>query len=392
MGIFQYFRKTNNATSETPLEVHVDNPMQSFSTPFGKIGDGNLSLPYVRAYGSEPWVRFGNDNLYPQLINQIYYQSPLNGSIVNYKVNAVIGGGWEINSVNPTAKDKVDEYTFIKVNKMKKLVRQITKDLIMHGRICILVNESNGKVKLTRVGPEKVRNNEMKTLFTLSDDWARSVNIRSIRPHTPGCKGESMYYFEIDSDAGQDIYPIPAYSSAMNSAFLDGEMSYLQKSNIVNSIFPSFMVKLAKSFGSEDEAQQFRDTINKAKGAPAAGRIMTFIANTPEQLPSIEAIPMNGNDKVFDSTLMRVDANICRAHQIDPLLMGIRVTGGIGGQGNELQVSYTIFEKNVVMPLRDMLTECVDELFSIGNLTSTIEINNYQIISEVIVDVTDKKI
>ena len=186
MGIFQYFRKTNNATSETPLEVHVDNPMQSFSTPFGKIGDGNLSLPYVRSYGSEPWVRFGNDNLYPQLINQIYYQSPLNGSIINYKVNAVIGGGWEINSVNPTAKDKVDEYTFIKVNKMKKLVRQITKDLIMHGRICILVNEYNGKVKLTRVGPEKVRNNEMKTLFTLSDDWARSVNIRQIKPHIPG--------------------------------------------------------------------------------------------------------------------------------------------------------------------------------------------------------------
>lgn len=374
---------------QTTVVTTQDGPLYSqFSTPFGKIGEGNLSLPYVRGYGSERYIRFGNDNLFPQIVNQMYFQSALNGSIINYKSNAVIGGGYELISNDTSGLQKVKEYTFIKKNKFNKLLRQLTKDLIMHGRICVIIDPTMKDVSLVRVGPEKVRTNITKTLHTISDDWARSSGMYEIRPYYVGCKEKTLFVYEIDGDAGQDIYPIPQYCSALNDAFLDGEMSYLQKSNIINSIFPSFMIKLAKKFGSQDEINQFKDTINKAKGAPSAGRIMTFVANSIDQLPTIETIPTNNNDKIFDSTLQRVDANICRAHSIDPLLMGIRISGSLGN-GNELGQSYTIFEKNVVMPLREMVEEIADELLFIADVKSTIKINNYQIIDDVIVDKTN---
>ena len=374
---------------QTVVVTSEDGPLYSqFSTPFGKIGEGNLSLPYVRGYGSERYIRFGNDNLFPQIVNQMYFQSALNGSIINYKSNAVIGGGYELISNDTTAVQKVKEYTFIKKNKFNKLMRQLTKDLIMHGRVCIIIDPTTKDISVKRVGPEKVRVNISKTIYTISDDWARSVGMYEIAPYYVGAKEKTLFVYEIDGDAGQDIYPIPQYCSALNDAFLDGEMSYLQKSNIINSIFPSFMLKLAKKFGSQDEINQFKDTINKAKGAPNAGRIMTFVANSVDQLPTIETIPTNNNDKIFDSTLQRVDANICRAHSIDPLLMGIRISGSLGN-GNELQQSYTIFEKNVVMPLREMMEEVGDELLFIAGINSTIKINNYQIIGEEIVDKTN---
>jgi capsid portal protein len=375
--------------NETKQEVVVNEPLySSFSTPFGKIGDGNLSLPYVRSYGSEPYVRFGNDNLYPQIINQCYYSSPLNGSIINFKTNAVIGGGFEIVSDDTTALQKVKEYTFIKKNKFNKVVRQISKDLIMHGRICIIIDPTNKDISIKRVGPERVRVNNNKSIYTTSDDWSRSVNMVEYPLYNPSLTCKSMFIYEIDGDAGQDIYPIPQYCSALNDAYLDGEIPYLQKSNIINSIFPSFMITIAKKFGNQEEINAFKDTINKAKGAPEAGRIMTFVANSADQLPKIDAIPSNGNDKIFDSTTQRVDANICRAHSIDPLLMGIRVSGSLGN-GNELNQSYTIFEKNVVMPLRELITEACDEILAIGKLNSTITINDYQIISGEIVDKTN---
>lgn len=375
---------------QTTVVTTQDGPLYSqFSTPFGKIGEGNLSLPYVRGYGSERYVRFGNDNLFPQIVNQMYFNSALNGSIINYKANATIGGGYELISNDTSAVQKVKEYTFIKKNKFSKLMRQLTKDLIMHGRVCVIIDPTMKDISIKRVGPEKVRVNISKTLYTISDDWARSVGMYEIKPYYVGCNEKTLFVYEIDGDAGQDIYPIPQYCSSLNDAFLDGEMSYLQKSNIINSIFPSFMIKLAKKFGSQDEINQFKDTINKAKGAPSAGRIMTFVANSPDQLPTIETIPTNNNDKIFDSTLQRVDANICRAHSIDPLLMGIRISGSLGN-GNELQQSYTIFEKNVVMPLREMMEEVGDELLFIADVKSSIKINNYQIIGEEIVDKTNQ--
>ena len=383
MGFWNFNKK------ETTMVTTQEGPLYSaFSTPFGKIGEGNLSLPYIRGYGSERFIRFGNDNLFPQIVNQMYFQSALNGSIINYKANATIGGGYEIISNDKSAVQKIKEYTFIKKNRFNKLIRQLTKDLIMHGRVCIIIDPTTKDISIKRVGPEKVRVNISKTIYTISDDWARSVGMYEIAPYYVGAKEKTLFVYEIDGDAGQDIYPIPQYCSALNDAFLDGEMSYLQKSNIINSIFPSFMIKLAKKFGSQDEINQFKDTINKAKGAPSAGRIMTFVANSPDQLPTIETIPINNNDKIFDSTLQRVDANICRAHSIDPLLMGIRVSGSLG-TGNELQQSYVIFEKNVVMPLREMMEEIADELLFIADIKSNLKINNYQIIGEMIVDKTN---
>lgn len=381
MGFFNFGKKQEIKIEEGPL-------YSTFNTPFGKIGEGNLSLPYVRGYGSERYVRFGNDNLFPQIVNQMYFNSALNGSIINYKANATIGGGFELISNDTSAVQKVKEYTFIKKNKFSKLMRQLTKDLIMHGRVCVIIDPTMKDISIKRVGPEKVRVNISKTLYTISDDWARSVGMYEIKPYYVGCNEKTLFVYEIDGDAGQDIYPIPQYCSSLNDAFLDGEMSYLQKSNIINSIFPSFMIKLAKKFGTQDEINQFKDTINKAKGAPSAGRIMTFVANSPEQLPTIETIPTNNNDKIFDSTLQRVDANICRAHSIDPLLMGIRISGSLGN-GNELAQSYTIFEKNVVMPLREMMEEVGDELLFIADVKSSVKINNYQIIGEEIVDKTN---
>lgn len=380
MAWYNFGKKQEMKIEEGPL-------YSTFNTPFGKIGEGNLSLPYVRGYGSERYVRFGNDNLFPQIVNQMYFNSALNGSIINYKANATIGGGFELISNDTSAVQKVKEYTFIKKNKFSKLMRQLTKDLIMHGRVCVIIDPTMKDISIKRVGPEKVRVNISKTLYTISDDWARSVGMYEIKPYYVGCNEKTLFVYEIDGDAGQDIYPIPQYCSSLNDAFLDGEMSYLQKSNIINSIFPSFMIKLAKKFGSQDEINQFKDTINKAKGAPSAGRIMTFVANSPEQLPTIETIPTNNNDKIFDSTLQRVDANICRAHSIDPLLMGIRISGSLGN-GNELVESYNIFEKNVVMPLREMMEEVGDELLFIADVKSSIKINNYQIVDGVITDRT----
>src|SRR5690606_31695270 len=211
---------------EQPTQVEVKQPFYSeFSTPFGKIGSGDLTKPYVRATSTaEPYVRFGYDNLYPQLINQMYY-SPLNGAIIDHKTLAVLGNGFELESVNKSGEQRVKAFEFMRKNQFRKLIRQSTKDLIMHGRVCILVmRASNGSVTFKRIGPEKVRTNEAKTIFTICDDWSTHLGKRSYPKFQPNLDGESLLCFEIDDCAGQDIYPLPSYTSALNWAYLESEM------------------------------------------------------------------------------------------------------------------------------------------------------------------------
>jgi hypothetical protein len=383
MGIFDRFKQPKTEVLEG---------YQSFSTPFGKIGGGNLTLPYVNGrYQVAGYVPFGQDNLFPETLNQLYYMSPLHGAIVDFKVNAAIGAGYELKTDKLTPDEKLALYTFEKKMKLSKSVKGVTKQLVMHHRVYFkLYFDEKGKVKtIENVSPEKVRINNKKNCYYLCDDWSSRIDVEPVTPYHPLNTDKcQLWAYELPS-IGQDYYPLPQYSSALNFAFLSGELSYFAKSNIQNSIFPSFAMMFPKRPQSEEEKKVLRDTIDRMKGAANAGKGVAFFANSQDQLPKIESIPTNQNDKLFHEASALNTEQICFAHTIDPILMGVRTTGSLGG-GADIKQAYVIFEKNVVIPLREQVTEIFQELLNVCRLNAEFNIRNFQIINETIVERDEK--
>jgi hypothetical protein len=55
--------------SKPQTTTEVVEGYQSFSTPFGRVGDANLSLPYVNGrYQIAGYIPFGQDNMFPCLL------------------------------------------------------------------------------------------------------------------------------------------------------------------------------------------------------------------------------------------------------------------------------------------------------------------------------------
>jgi hypothetical protein len=361
---------------------------QSFSTPFLKVGGANLTLPYVNGRNqTNGYIPFGQDNLFPELINQIFYSSPLHGSIVGYKVNAAVGGGFNIVADRLTPQDKLELYTLERKLNIKKIVPAVTQQLILHNRVYFKLCFDD-KMKLTKIinlSPEKLRVNLDRKRYYICDDWSARIGVQEIRRYTPTSRDyEQLFVYEVES-IGQDFYPLPSYTSSLNYAFLSGELSYFAKSNIQNSVFPSFAMMFPKRPQSEEEKNMIRNTIDRLKGSANAGKAVAFFANSAEQLPKIESLPTNGNDKLFQEASQLNTEQICFSHTIDPILMGIRTTGSLGN-GSDIKQAYIIFEKNVVMPLRDMVADIFNELLFIAKIDADFTINNYQIINEAIVE------
>ena len=314
--------------------------------------------------------------------------SPLHGAIVDFKVNATIGAGYELKTDKLTPDEKLALYTWEKKMRLSKSVKAITKQLVMHHRVYFkLYFDDKGKVKtIENVSPEKVRINAKKDRYFLCDDWSSRIDVEEVKPfhplNTDRCQ---LWAYELPS-IGQDFYPLPQYSSALNFAFLSGELSYFAKSNIQNSIFPSFAMMFPKRPQSEEEKKVLRDTIDRMKGAHNAGKGVAFFANSQDQLPKIESIPTNQNDKLFQEASALNTEQICFAHTIDPILMGVRTTGSLGG-GADIKQAYVIFEKNVVIPLREQVTEVFQELINVCRLNAVFTVKNFQIINETIVEV-----
>ena len=361
---------------------------QSFSTPFLKVGGANLTLPYVNGRNqTNGYIPFGQDNLFPELLNQIFYSSPLHGSIVGYKVNAAVGGGFNIVADRLTPQDKLELYTLERKLNIKKVVPAVTQQLILHNRVYFKLCFDD-KMKLTKIvnlSPEKLRVNLDRKRYYICDDWSSRIGVQEIRRYTPTSRDyEQLFVYEVEC-IGQDYYPLPQYTSALNFAFLSGELSYFAKSNIQNSVFPSFAMMFPKRPQSEEEKNMIRNTIDRLKGAANAGKAVAFFANSQDQLPKIESLPTNGNDKLFQEASQLNTEQICFSHTIDPILMGIRTTGSLGN-GSDIKQAYIIFEKNVVMPLREMVADIFNELLFIAKIDADFTINNYQIINEAIVE------
>jgi hypothetical protein len=361
---------------------------QSFSTPFLKVGGANLTLPYVNGRNqTNGYIPFGQDNLFPELLNQIYYSSPLHGSIVGYKVNAAVGGGFNIVADRLTPQDKLELYTLERKLNIKKIVPAVTQQLILHNRVYfkLCFDEKMKLTKIVNLSPEKLRVNLDRKRYYICDDWSSRIGVQEIKRYTPTCRDyEQLFVYEVEC-IGQDFYPLPQYTSALNFAFLSGELSYFAKSNIQNSVFPSFAMMFPKRPQSEEEKNMIRNTIDRLKGAANAGKAVAFFANSAEQLPKIESLPTNGNDSLFQEASQLNTEQICFSHTIDPILMGIRTTGSLGN-GSDIKQAYIIFEKNVVMPLRDMVADIFNELLFIAKIDADFTINNYQIINEAIVE------
>jgi hypothetical protein len=375
--------------SKPQATTEVVEGYQSFSTPFQKVGGANLSLPYVNGrYQVAGYIPFGQDNMFPELLNQLYYTSPLHGAIVDFKTNAIVGGGYTLETAKMSSEDKLKLYTFEKKMKLNKTSKAIAQQLIVHHRVYfkLCYNEKGELYKIYNVSPEKVRVARDKVTYFLCDDWSARIDVVPIkRAHPTNRDLEQLYVYEIMT-LGQEWYSLPQYTSALNFAFLSGELSFFAKSNIQNSVFPSFAMMFPKRPQSEEEKNMIKNTIDRLKGAANAGKAVAFFANSAEQLPKIESLPVNNNDKLFHEASALNTEQICFSHTIDPILMGVRTTGALGG-GADIKQAYVVFEKNVVMPLRDQVEEIVNELLHLAKIPGKYMINNFQIINETIVEI-----
>lgn len=396
MSFWNYF---SNKQVSAPAQSDTSNKSvgQMLSTPYREVGGNNLSLPYINEmYRVNNMVRFGDDNLYPQFLNQMAISSPLHGAIIKFVTSAAVGAGYEWQDKG-TAEMKVNISMFENKYKFKRLVRTLTKDFYIHGRVTCLVvvtmvKDAQGKIvpkkTFKRIDPACIRNNRTNTEFEYSRDWSTQIEREFLPVYTDACnkEGRYLYNYQIDTP-GQDVYPLAEYNAANNWIFLDGEQSYLHKANLQNSIFPSLVLSRPKEFTSIEEVQKYKAGIQNQKQTGNTGNILVFTANSKDELPTITEVNANKNDNLFLQTSKEIKDNICFAHNINPSIIGIKYAGSMGNN-QELQTSYGIFEKNVVLPLREEMEYILNDLIQLTGMHNTIVINNFQLIDQVIVDTT----
>jgi len=387
----------NTNTPQVKVEQTTQTPV--FQQNFNLLGNNKVNYDYNNPLISEvlttEYIYFGEDNAYPNILNELYYSSPFHSSIINFKSLNLVGAGYQIiPNMGITERQKID------MNQMKFIFNdafmdKMSSDFLIHGRLTWKVywNDEHTKiVNIERIEPAWIRATEKNefgkvTKYAIGEDWQNKLRNNRARKYVyiPAFdtykKDEKvqLWTYQIFSP-GLEYYCQPTYANAANWIYLDGQISYYHKSNIENSINPSVVMKFYEKPANEQEKQEFTSRLKRdMSGARNSGKVLVFFSSGKDLAPDIESVEANKLDEAFVVTQEMIVKNIAFAHTIDPVLMGISTPGALG-QSQQLETAYSIFQNTFVKPNQNTLNKVLNYFLDINNVPATIKLKHYQII------------
>jgi ribosomal protein S25 len=323
------------------------------------IAFADVKLPQLIEKKGEGWIRFGEDNDYPDHLLRMFNKSSKHNAIILGKVNYIVGNGFQ-DAPAPNPEESMDD-----------LLKKTATDIETFGG-CYLELHYNalGEVaQVYHVPYNKVRSNKENTQFWIRDNWkdVKYRNTETIRMgYNPerGVEDKVQVLFYKEYRPGLETYTYPGYVGALNWIETDIEVSKFHLSTIKNGMFSSKFINFYQGVPSEEEQREIEKNFKrKFTGSENAGGIVIGFNNDPNKRPSVDDLSNTELDKHFDILNKTIMQEIFTGHQItSPMLFGIRVEGQLGGH-SEMMDSYEIFKQTYINDKQQAIERLFTDIF-----------------------------
>jgi len=335
------------------------------------------------------WVTLGEANSFPNYLIDLYYSSPVH-SALTMSIAFMIAGK-EIKSNNPAAQREIDR---LKLNSIR---RPVALDAKMQGGYYLEIIWSvdrNSIAKINELPYENCRlavanDEDVIPGIYYSKDWndmRKKKNIPVFIPmYNPTSKADepSQVLFIGVMTPGSAYYPKPDYYSAINYIEITREISEFYRAFLSNGMAPSYMLHFNNGIPDPEEQLAIRRNWETMVGARKAGKVVFTFNESSDRAPRLDLVPMTDADKQWQELSTQSRENILAAHRVtSPLLFGIRDSGGLGSNADEMKQAYRIFNKNIIEPYQKIITDSFEEIFKGMGIVADIYIESNDIFGE----------
>jgi len=335
------------------------------------------------------WVTLGESNSFPNYLIDLYYSSPVH-SALTMSIAFMIAGK-EIKSNNPAAQREIDR---LKLNSIR---RPVALDAKMQGGYYLEIIWSvdrNSIAKINELPYENCRlavanDEDVIPGIYYSKDWndmRKKKNIPVFIPmYNPTSKADepSQVLFIGVMTPGSAYYPKPDYYSAINYIEITREISEFYRAFLSNGMAPSYMLHFNNGIPDPEEQLAIRRNWETMVGARKAGKVVFTFNESSDRAPRLDLVPMTDADKQWQELSTQSRENILAAHRVtSPLLFGIRDSGGLGSNADEMKNAYRIFNKNIIEPYQKIITDSFEEIFKGMGIVADIYIESNDIFGD----------
>jgi hypothetical protein len=316
------------------------------------------------------WVRYGDENKFPLYLLEMAESSPVHGALCTSISQMVAGDGLE--GITP------EQHKALRIDKLlDKTSRDLKVQGVYYWEIIYSLDGTEIK-KINHLPAENCRlaksdEDDEVTGIYYSRDWN---NTRKYPPvfvpkfNRSNTEDKRQCYFAFLSEPGSGYYGKPDYWPAINAIEESRQIGIFHVNNIINGLFPSFMVNFLNGIPDPEEKRAVIAEFEKqATGARNAGKIF-FTFGDKDGAPQITTFPISDADKQYQQREDSVTRNIMIGHRVtSPLLFGIRDTGGgLGSNSDEMRQAFVIFNSQVIRPMQQTIVEGFEEVLGVGGM------------------------
>ena len=159
----------------------------------------------------------------------------------------------------------------------------------------------------------------------------------------------------IEPDVNQEVYGLPEYLSALQSAWLNESATLFRRRYYNNGSHAGFILYVNDAAQSQEDIDAMRQALKDSKG-PGNFRNL-FLYSPSGKKDGVQLIPVSevaARDDFFNIKNVSRD-DVLAAHRIPPQLLGI-VPSNTGGFGAVLPAAQ-VFARNEIQPLQDRFRE-----------------------------------
>ena len=153
----------------------------------------------------------------------------------------------------------------------------------------------------------------------------------------------------LEPDISQEIYGLPGYIAAMQSALLNEAATLFRRKYYVNGSHAGFILYMTDAAANSEDIDALRDALKDSKGPGNFRNLFMYAPNgKKEGLQLIPISEVTAKDEFLNMKNVTRD-DVLAAHRVPPQLMGIipNNTGGFGNVGDAAKV----FARNELVPL-----------------------------------------
>jgi len=342
-------------------------------------------LPVISEHYNKDYIYFGEDNLYPEYLLDLYRTSPKNAAMINTIANMISGDGLLGGSDAFKANIYDDD-------DLETIVNKISTDLALYEAFAVNVIWSRDGSKIAQVkfiDVSNVRFSKEENGYYVSKDWANTRKqenkpIWVARFDVNDKINKSQLLYVPKYSPSMQYYSIPAYVSAIKYIELDREIATYHLNNAKNGFYPSINVQVNSGIPSKEERQTFKRQLqSEFSGTKNAGKMLVTFANNKETATEFTSIDLNSSDERFrDLDAQILQAVLMANGATNPELFGIQVPGSLGSV-SDLAENFEVYNKKVISSYQKLIEKTLNKFAVINGEAADIKIDKYKIVAEI---------